>query len=358
LESTRYIDTDYKPVNPPLVVAEPGAVMRDPDRWQPLALSHQVSQNGIPIPGNVQVFVAPQWARVASFAADFDALLPGPPPRLHDPDTDAAFKQAAVDVIRASSELTPDDGVEIDISPASLGNNPLGTNDGGGYPHNPATGQPYAPEIVRRGDFRRVIAEFWADGPQSETPPGHWNQIAQNVAFSQNLSLTDSARMFALLNIGMADAGILSWDAKYVFNFWRPVTAYGAGGGNSDLQGDATWTPFATTPNHPEFPSAHNCFTGAVTTLIAGYFGTTKIHLVVDSLAFQDGVHTHTFDDTRDVMDEVFWARLYAGIHFYHSLEVGRDLGVTVARALLRTHFGPQGSDPEIRSSEGNTRQE
>ena len=57
-------------------------------------------------------------------------------------------------------------------------------------------------------------------------------------------------------------------------------------------------------------------------------------------------------------MDEVFWARLYAGIHFYHSLEVGRDLGVTVARALLRTHFGPQGSDPDIRSSKGNTRLE
>jgi hypothetical protein len=158
-----------------------------------------------------------------------------------------------------------------------------------------------------------------------------------------NLNVADSARMMAILWTGAADAIIACYDAKYTYNFWRPVTAYGASGGNPDLQGDATWTPFATTPNHPEYPSAHNCFTGAATTLIASYFGTTKIHLVVDSLAFPDGVHTHTFEDTRDVMDEVFWARLYAGIHFHHSLEVGRDLGVTVARALVRTHFGLQG---------------
>jgi hypothetical protein len=73
-------------------------------------------------------------------------------------------------------------------------------------------------------------------------------------------------------------------------------------------------------------------------------------------MAFPDGVHTHTFEDTRDLMDEVFWARLYAGFHFYHSLEVGRDLGATVARELLRAHFDPQGSGPVIRSTKDGTR--
>lgn len=195
------------------------------------------------------------------------------------------------------------------------------------------------------------IAIFWTEHTSQQ-----FARIFKSLVDQYKLNVADSARMMAIFWTGAADAIIGCYDAKYTYNFWRPVTAYGASGANPDLQVDLAWSPLGTTPNHPEFPSAHNCFTGAVTTLIAGYFGTTKIHLVVDSLAFQDGVRTHTFDDTRDVMDEVFWARLYAGFHFYHSLEVGRDLGVTVARALLRTHFGPQGSDPEIRSSKGNTR--
>ena len=80
---------------------------------------------------------------------------------------------------------------------------------------------------------------------------------------------------------------------------------------------------------------------------MAGYFGTTKAHIVVDSTAFQDGVHTHTFEDTRDFMDEVFWARIYAGFHYYHSLEDGRQLGATIAGEILRTHFGLQQSGLE-----------
>jgi hypothetical protein len=245
-------DPTYSPINEPLIVALPGTAMLDPDRWQPLALSHQVSQNGIPIPGNVQVFVAPQWARVLSFAADFDALLPGPPPRLHDPDTDAAFKQAAVDVIRASSELTPDDGVEIDISPASLGDNPLGTNDGGGYPRNPVTGQPYAPEIVRRGDFRRVIAEFWADGPNSETPPGHWNVLANHVADSPFTvkriggsgpvvdDLEWDVKAYFAVNAAVHDAAVGCWGTKRVYDSARPISMIrymGERGQSSDPDG-------------------------------------------------------------------------------------------------------------------------
>jgi hypothetical protein len=85
-------------------------------------------------------------------------------------------------VIKASSELTPDDGVMMDISPGAFGNNSLGTNDGKGHTNNPATGLPYATNIVKRGDFTRVLAEFWADGPNSETPPGHWNTLANGVS--------------------------------------------------------------------------------------------------------------------------------------------------------------------------------
>ena len=235
-ETNNYRDPTYTPVNDPLIVAVPGTTMDDPNRWQPLALSHQVSQNGIPIPGNVQAFVCPQWGSVLSFAANLDLLLPGPPPRLHDPLDDVAFKQAAVDVIRASSELTPDDGVTIDISPAAFGNNPLGTNDGGGYPSNPITGRPYAPDVVMRGDFWRVIAEFWADGPSSETPPGHWNVLANAVSDNPHTEkriggsgpLVDDlewdVKLYFALNGAVHDAAVGCWGTKRIYDSSRPIS--------------------------------------------------------------------------------------------------------------------------------------
>jgi hypothetical protein len=105
------------------------------------------------------------------------------------------------------------------------------------------------------------------------------------------------------------------------------------------LTAEPGWLALGTTPNHPEYPAAHACVTGAITHLIEGYFGTPKVHLVVDSLAFTDGVHTHVFENTNDLFGEVFWARIYAGFHFYHSLEDGGTLGQRVAEQLLRKHF-------------------
>jgi hypothetical protein len=235
-EQNNYADPTYVPVNDPLIVALPGTTMNDPNSWQPLALSHMISQNGIPIPGTVQVYVAPQWGKVLPFAADLNALLPGPPPRLHDPITDGAFKQAAVDVITDSSQLTPDDGVTMDISPAGFGNNPLGTNDGSGYALNPITGTPYTPEIVKRGDFRRVIAEFWADGPNSETPPGHWNVLANYVSDNPLTEkriggvgpvvddLEWDVKMYFALNGAEHDAAYGCWGTKRIYDSVRPIS--------------------------------------------------------------------------------------------------------------------------------------
>src|SRR3989442_655416 len=98
--------------------------------------------------------------------------------------TTATYKSQAVDVVRDSSLLDASSDVTIDISPRAIGANALGSNDGHGRALNPATSGSYAPEIVRQGDFYRAIAEFWADGPSSETPPGHWNAIA-NAASDQ-----------------------------------------------------------------------------------------------------------------------------------------------------------------------------
>ena len=259
LEQRRYIDTAYRPTNQPLVVAEPGAPMRDPNRWQPLALAQLVAQNGLPIPGNVQRFVGPHWGHVDAFAlpgsADGLPVDPGPPPQLgDDPASANAFRQAAVDVLRNSSYLDPGDGVTIDIGPGDLGDNRLGTNDGDGHTVNPSTGDGYAPNVVLRGDFARALAEFWADGPDSETPPGHWNTIANDVSdtpgFARRIGgegaevdrLEWDVKLYFALNGAVHDAAVAAWGVKGHYDSTRPISMIrymGARGQSTDRSGPA-----------------------------------------------------------------------------------------------------------------------
>jgi len=239
-EDERYIDASYQPVNEPLEVDESGTTMVDPSHWQPLSIGEQVSQNGIPIPGNIQNYIGPHWGSVKGFALppSTDALPidPGPAPLLGDPASDAAFKQEAIDNILASSQLDPADGVTIDISPGALGNNPLGTNDGRGYPANPVTGEPYEPEVVLRADFARALTEFWADGPTSETPPGHWNVVATAVTDTPGFErrfggdgppldpLEWDVKLYFALNGAVHDAAIAAWGAKRAYESARPIS--------------------------------------------------------------------------------------------------------------------------------------
>jgi hypothetical protein len=259
LEDERYVDSAYQPVNDPLPVADSGTVMRDPNRWQPLALAEQIAQNGLPIPGQVQTFIGSQWGHVKSFALPASSsegvpIDPGPPPLLGDAATDSAFKQAAIEVIRFSSELDSFDGVMIDIGPGSLGGNSLGTNDGHGHDRNPGTGEPYPPDEVRRADFARVLAEYWADGPKSETPPGHWNAIANAVSDTADLELRivgDGAdvdrlewdvKMYFALNGALHDAAIAAWGLKGFYDSARPISMIrymGGKGQSSDPAGPA-----------------------------------------------------------------------------------------------------------------------
>ena len=178
------------------------------------------------------------------------------------------------------------------------------------------------------------IGIFW-----TEHTGAQFARAFNNLVTNNNLGTADAARLMAMLWTGVADSAIGCFNAKYKYGFWRPITAIPAGGGNADTVADPAWVSLATTPNHPEYPAAHGCLTGAASTLIADFFGTTRVHILTDSLAFSDGVHQHVFEDTRDLMDEVFWARMYAGFHFYHSLEAGRTLGQTVAAGVVRNHF-------------------
>lgn len=160
------------------------------------------------------------------------------------------------------------------------------------------------------------IGLFWTEHTGQQYARA-FSYLAENC----NLSVINPARMMAILWTGFADATIGCWNAKFPYNFWRPVTAIRSGGGNPKLTADPNWTSLGSTAARPEYPAAHGCVTGAVSSLIKDYFGTPRVHIVVDSLAFTDGVHTHTFEDTHDLFEEVFWARIYAGFHYHHSLE-------------------------------------
>ncbi|MEK6720192.1 MAG: vanadium-dependent haloperoxidase [Chloroflexota bacterium] len=240
-ETGGYAGLDYAPVNPPLTVASPGNVMTDPDRWQPLQIEHMISQNGIPVTNGVQQFVGPHWGHVTGFALPATGpngvpIDPGPPPRLGDPATNPLLMDQLVGVIRDSSLLDPADTTMIDISPGARGANPLGTNDGRGHPINPATGLPYAPDVVSQADFGRVMAEFWADGPKSETPPGHWNTIANVVSdeLAPDLQIGGEGptldrlqwdvKLYFALNGAVHDAAIAAWGLKGYYDSSRPIS--------------------------------------------------------------------------------------------------------------------------------------
>jgi hypothetical protein len=178
------------------------------------------------------------------------------------------------------------------------------------------------------------IGLFWTETPVQQYARA-WTYLVANY----HLNVGDSARLVAILWTGMTDSLIGCFNAKYSFSFWRPVTAIQAGGENPELTADPGWTPLGVTPNHPEYPAAHGCATSALSRLVADFFGTQKVHVVVDSLAFTDGVHTHTFENTNNWLEEVFWARIYSGFHFEHSLRDGVELGRRVSQQLFENNF-------------------
>lgn len=239
-QANGYAAPDYAPVNDPLVVNEPGTTLKDPNRWQPLQLEHMISQNGIPVENGVQQAIGPHWGHVTSFAlppagADGVPIDPGPPP-LFGTATEADYQQAALEVIRYSSQLDAAQGGTIDISPGVLGGNDLGTNDGHGHTTNPATGQPYDANVVQRGDFARALTEFWADGPKSETPPGHWNVVANDVSDELDPDLRIAGlgdrlgrlewdvKLYLALNGAVHDAAIAAWGLKGHYDSVRPIS--------------------------------------------------------------------------------------------------------------------------------------
>ena len=269
-EANSYENTVYLPVNPAIEPALPGNPdIVDLDRWQPIALEIFVDQAGFSVTLNTEPdFLSPEWGQVLPFALTptdrttyqrdgFDYQVyydPGQPPTIQGP-LSAEYKFGFSLVAVWSGHLDQADGVMIDISPASLGNIPIVSHpteffdypqffdllNGGdtsvGYTVNPITGAPYDPQLVPRGDYTRVLAEFWADGPDSETPPGHWFVILNSVNDHPELvrrfggagpelgPLEWDVKAYFALGGAMHDSAVAAWGIKGWYDYIRPLSA-------------------------------------------------------------------------------------------------------------------------------------
>lgn len=270
-EQGNYSNVHYQPVNPPIEVegfGNPSIV--DPNRWQAISLTNSIDQSGNPV-GTSPPHLSPEWGNVDPFSLD-DSLIstfsrdgndynvffdPGEPAYIDTTDTlglSSLYKWNFCMVSVWQSHLDPNDGVMIDISPASRGNlssYPQNNEDhpsfydffdGGvqqstGHSVNPVTGLPYSPQVVPMGDYGRVLAEFWADGIDSETPPGHWFEILHTVSdhplfekkwMGEGNTLTDleyDVRAHFVLGGAMHDAAVTAWSIKGWYDYLRPVSA-------------------------------------------------------------------------------------------------------------------------------------
>jgi hypothetical protein len=180
-----------------------------------------------------------------------------------------------------------------------------------------------------RTDEQTEIALFWRASANAV-----WNPALVQVLATRDLSISATARAFALMYLAAADAGIACWDAKYAYNFWRPITAIrgGASDGNEATAADGAWAPLIATPAHPEYPSGHSTISSAMATILESLFDDdpgTPIVLTQTGITRQ----WHTFSQG---VDEVIDARIYSGIHFRTTDEVGARLGRKIARFVMK----------------------
>ncbi len=270
-EEGGYGNTHYQPLNPPLAPDQDGNPdIVDPNRWQPLSFAVFIDQAGNVISGLVPEFISPEWGRVVPFALKANDRTifvrdgaeywvyhdPGAPPYLDPIDgkgLSVEYQWGFGLVALWSSHLDPADGVMWDISPASIGNiegfprtfeehrdfydSLDGGDPGRGHRLNPYTNEPYEPQIVPRADYARVLAEFWADGPESETPPGHWFTILNYVSDhpllqkqfrGEGAALNDlewDVKAYFTLGGAVHDAAVSAWGIKGWYDYIRPISA-------------------------------------------------------------------------------------------------------------------------------------
>ena len=177
-----------------------------------------------------------------------------------------------------------------------------------------------------RNPDQTTQALFWTDHDARQ-----WNDGLLRLAAARGLSLLQTARMLAMAHVAGADAIIACFDAKYHYWSWRPYQAIQQADldGNPLTLADASWRPLGATPNHPEYPAAHACATSGVVTALQAFFGTDNVSFSLDSRVTGT---TRAFAHLHDAVDDVGLARILAGFHFRHSVDVGTLLGRTVGR--------------------------
>jgi hypothetical protein len=178
-----------------------------------------------------------------------------------------------------------------------------------------------------RSPDETLYSLFW----NASTAPYYWNQIALSLAAENDLTFSQRARLLALVNVAMADAGIGCWDAKLHYLFWRPITAIReptATTINPATSPDPDWNALFATPPHPDYPSGHSCVSGAASKVLLNYFGEGNSFSVTSDVML--GV-TRYFSSIKAATDEIKNARVFAGIHFRTATNDGQTLGSNVA---------------------------
>ena len=189
-----------------------------------------------------------------------------------------------------------------------------------------------------REDWQTTAALFWAEPPVQQA-----HLALRGVITQHQLDVGQAARMMAMASVAYADGIIACYDAKYLYEFWRPVTAIQKGDtdGNDATVGDTSWLPLlAVTPNHPDYPSAHSCVTPAGAEALAAFLGTRRIDLTVPSLT---GLGDRHFGTVRQLTREVGEARIWGGIHFRSAVEDGIRIARQTADEVLEGNFEPTG---------------
>jgi hypothetical protein len=258
----------------------------DPGVWQPTP-----RPNPTPPPAELPGLPAatPQWPLVTPFAmTSGDQFRAGPPPAL----TDADYTEAYLEV----------------KSVGSIGS-------------------------TTRTPEQTEIALYWANAGV-----GLWNQITHTVSVAHNLTLAENARLFAQVNVANADAFISSYDTKYTYNYWRPVTAIRAADtdGNPDTVPDSTWTPLITTPNHPSYASNHAIQCRAAAEALAAFFGTDHVSFSATSVGIERSYKTFT-----EAAKEGGKSRIFAGIHWSFDVAIGEQMGRKVGQYVADHYFQP-----------------
>jgi len=181
------------------------------------------------------------------------------------------------------------------------------------------------------------IARFW-----ELTGPACYDPMVRQLSAANGLDPLQNARLFTLVSMAAADALIAVFDAKYTYNFWRPVTAIRNGdlSGNAAVERDAAWEPFIPTPMHPEYPCAHCISQAAVAGVLEHFFGNAIAPVKLTSMT-APGV-TRTYTKLSDYVSEVINARIYDGVHYRSSGEVGAEMGRRIAQYTVRNHLLPE----------------